>query len=288
MATLSARRGAATAQRGHTTDGKKSHGMEKLLQEFSPITLDEMTGIKLMNRTDTKFVTNQSKLIKLLELAKSEYRVQEIDGRRIAHYYTMYFDTPSCEMFAAHQTGRKARQKLRIRSYVDSGLNFLEVKTKNNHGRTKKKRMTMEEFDPIHPQRDISFHLDTDTYREYGGFLEGNLKYDPDRMTEQIENRFSRVTLVNKDKTERLTIDTGLSFHNITTGIDISLGDIVIIELKRDGLAHSPILDMLRSLRVMPMGFSKYCIGSALTNKRLKQNRLKPRLHQIERLMRQQ
>lgn len=255
---------------------------------FSPISLDEMSGVKLMNRTDTKFVTNRAMLMQLLGMAKDEYRVQEIGGRRVAQYYTMYFDTPSCDMFAAHESGRKVRQKLRIRSYVDSGLNFLEVKTKNNHGRTKKQRVTMDDFNPLCPQRDIAFQHDSDAYSEYGGFLEGNLQYDPCRMTEQIENRFSRITLVNRAKTERLTIDTDLSFHNITTGIDIALGDIVIIELKRDGLAHSPILDMLRSLRVKPMGFSKYCIGSALTNKRLKQNRLKPRLHQIERLMRQQ
>lgn len=259
--------------------------MEELLKRFAPISLDEMTGIQLMNRTDTKFVTDRASLVRLLGMASGEYRVQEIDGRRVARYYTVYFDTPTCEMFAAHQNGRRQRQKLRIRSYVDSGLNFLEVKTKNNHGRTKKKRMTMDEFDPIHPQRDISFRLDTDTYREYGGFLENNLRYDPCRMTEQIENRFSRITLVNMAKTERLTIDTDLRFHNIATGIGIDMGDIVIIELKRDGLACSPILDMLRRMRIKPMGFSKYCIGSALTNKALKQNRLKPRIHQIERIL---
>lgn len=259
--------------------------MDELLQMFSTISLDEMTGIKLMNRTDTKFVTNRAQLMRLLYLARNEYRVQEIGGRRIAEYYTMYFDTPQCDMFAAHQSGRKVRQKLRIRSYVDSGLNFLEVKTKNNHGRTRKNRMSIDGFNPMEPQRDIAFHHNTEAYREYGGFLEGNLRYDPDRMTEQVENRFSRITLVNRAKTERLTIDLDLRFHNITTGIDTALSDIVIIELKRDGLIDSPILAMLRQLRIKSMGFSKYCIGSALTNKNLKQNRLKPRLHQIERLM---
>lgn len=264
---------------------EKNLSIDELLQFFSPISLDEMTGIKLMNRTDTKFVTNRAQLMRLLDLAKNEYRAQEIGGRRVAEYYTMYFDTPSCDMFAAHQSGRKVRQKLRIRSYVDSGLNFLEVKTKNNHGRTRKKRVTMEGFNPLEPQRDIAFHHDTESYREYGGFLEGNLQYDPDRMTEQVENRFSRITLVNRAKTERLTIDLDLRFHNISTGVDTALDDIVIIELKRDGLIASPILGMLRQLRIKPMGFSKYCIGSAMTNKNLKQNRLKPRLHQIERIM---
>jgi len=266
---------------------KKPTRMEELLGKFLPISLNEMTGIRLMNRTDTKFVTNRALLERLLGMACGEYRAQEIDGRRVARYYTVYFDTPTCEMFAAHQSGRRTRQKLRIRSYVDSGLNFLEVKTKNNHGRTRKKRITMDNFDPLCPAHDITFYAGSDAYREYGDFLEGNLGYDPDSMTEQIENRFSRITLVNMAKTERVTIDTDLRFHNIATGIDIALPDIVVIELKRDGLAESPILEMLRQLRIKPMGFSKYCIGSALTNKALKQNRLKPRIRQIERLIEQ-
>ena len=94
-----------------------------------------MSGIRLMNRTDTKFVTNIATLRKLLKLAVWQYRAQEIEGKRQARYYTMYFDTPDMQMYTCHHSGHANRQKLRIRSYVDSGLNFLEVKTKNNHTR---------------------------------------------------------------------------------------------------------------------------------------------------------
>ena len=61
--------------------------------------------------------------------------------------------------------------------------------------------------------------------------------------------------------------------------------DIVIIELKRDGLFYSPILNMLRDLRIKPHGFSKYVIGSALTNDSLHCNRLKPKLNDIQKLL---
>jgi len=47
----------------------------------------------------------------------------------------------------------------------------------------------------------------------------------------------------------------------------------------------SPILHMLRELRIKPHGFSKYVIGSALTNRQLHCNRLKPKVHDIERLL---
>ena len=88
----------------------------------------------------------------------------------------------------------------------------------------------------------------------------------------------------NKKKTERLTIDMNLNFFNTSTGIIKSLEKLAVIELKRDGLVHSPVLEMLRTLRILPMGFSKYCIGSAITNLALKRNRILPKLRQIEKI----
>ncbi len=243
-----------------------------------------MSGIRLMNRTDTKFVTNIATLRKLLKLAVWQYRAQEIEGKRQARYYTMYFDTPDMQMYTCHHSGHANRQKLRIRSYVDSGLNFLEVKTKNNHKRTRKKRTTMFDFDPLAPARDIAFDSHDDNFKEYDSFLRENLWYKPEIMEEAIENRFNRITLVNNNKTERLTIDTDLCFHNIHTGNDCSLPELAIIELKRDGLVPSPILSLLNELRIKPLGFSKYCIGTALTNPDIRQNRFKQRLHALGKL----
>ena len=259
--------------------------MDSIIRKYDPITLDEMSGIKLMNRTDTKFVTTVDRLKLLLALARDDYRAQEIGNQRIASYYTAYFDTPDNNMYIVHQNGHAGRQKLRIRSYVDSRLNYLEVKTKNNHGRTKKKRVDMVGFDPLNPDHGIRFLRQDDQYRSYDEFLRKHLRYDPSILTEHLENHFKRITLVNKAKTERLTIDTGLCFHNLVTGRDADLTGLVIIELKRDGLQPSPILGMLRELRIKPSGFSKYCMGSALTNPRLKRNNFKERLRLIDRLL---
>jgi len=44
------------------------------------------------------------------------------------------------------------------------------------------------------------------------------------------------------------------------------------------------VLDILRQLRIKPSGFSKYCIGSVMTNKNLKQNLFKARLVKLGRL----
>lgn len=239
--------------------------MNALISKFQPISLSEMGGIKLMNRTDTKFVTSIDKLMQLLQMAGDEYRVQEIDGKRNMSYATIYYDSEDYAFYNAHHDGHAGRQKVRVRSYVDSQLSFLEVKTKDNHGKTYKSRISAD---------DASAQ----------DFLKQVLHIDPQLLEQKIENSFHRITLVNKAMTERLTIDTDLSFLNLVTGMKCSLPQLAIIELKRDGLLPSPILPMLRELRIHPGGFSKYCIGEALTNPSLRINRMKPRLQQIKKI----
>lgn len=112
--------------------------MERLLKDYTPISLSEMNSVSLMNRTDIKFVTTAPVARQLLAQLRNDYFVQEIDGQRVAPYYTVYFDTDNNAMYLQHVTGHATRQKLRIRSYIQSHLNFLEVKTKDNHGRTHK------------------------------------------------------------------------------------------------------------------------------------------------------
>lgn len=253
--------------------------MTEILNEYDSITLDEMRSIRLMNRIDTKFVTTVPMLRQLLLLAKDDYFVQESQGERISPYYTLYFDTPDCKMYNRHEAGHLSRQKVRVRSYVNAGLNFLEVKTKNNHGRTKKKRIEALNFDP---ENHSIFNVQSSLFSD---FLQTYLKYPQQSLVCQVENRFDRITLVNKAKTERLTIDTNLRFHNISTNNYRFMEDLVVIELKRDGLQPSPILPLLTKLRIHPHGFSKYCIGSALTNADLRRNRIKPRLHSVEKIL---
>ena len=236
--------------------------MNALISKFQPISLSEMGGIRLMNRTDTKFVASLDKLQQLLQLAGDEYRVQEIDGKRNMNYATIYYDSKDYALYNAHHDGHAGRQKVRVRSYVDTHMSFLEVKTKDNHGKTHKSRISADDASA-------------------GEFLRRNLRLDPQLLEQKIENSFHRITLVNRAKTERLTIDTELAFVNLSTGLRCSLPQVAIIELKRDGLQPSPILSMLRQLRIHPSGFSKYCIGEALTNPSLRTNRMKPRLQRL-------
>ena len=247
--------------------------MTDILATFAPISLEQMSSVKLMNRIDTKFVTTMPQLVRLLRMAQGEYYVQEIKGERNMLYDTTYFDTRDFGMYSEHQHKHTNRQKIRFRTYVSSHLQFMEVKTKNNHGRTKKKRIEVGDMDLKDPAK-----------RE---FLAKHLRYGVDTLIPHMHNHFHRITLVNKAMTERLTIDTALHFHNMVTDRDRDMGQLVIVELKRDGLCYSPVLEMLRQLHIHPHGFSKYCMGAALTNDQLPVNNFKPKLRDVARILRE-
>ena len=244
----------------------------ELLEKLPPISLSEMKDIKLMNRIDKKYLATIDQLKQLLVMAQGKYMVQQIDGKRYNRYHTIYLDTPDEEMYTMHHNGRLVRQKVRVRTYLDSGDTFLEVKNKNNHGRTKKKRMTVNSVDTLHED-------------EGDTLLAKHANYLLEDLVPKVENRFERITLVNMGKTERLTIDCHVKFHHCETDLHDTYDRLVIIELKRDGNVYSPVKSMLRELRIKPSGFSKYCIGSALTNPNLKRNRFKPRFTKIEKLL---
>ena len=245
---------------------------QESLSKFESISLEEMGKVKLMNRVDSKYVTYIGKIHELLQLAIPYYKVQEINGELNMPYYTCYYDTPEQDMFYQHQRGKKTRQKIRCRKYEGSDTPpFLEIKSKNNKGRTKKKRVEM---------------LDGMQLTDYNEFLETHTPYPPAGLIPKLENHFYRITLVNHEMTERITIDTGLEFHNFETDVRLSLPEIGIIEWKRDGRAeHSHLKEILRNLRIFEGGFSKYAIGMAFTNPELKQNRLKKRLRNINKII---
>jgi hypothetical protein len=239
------------------------------------ITLDEMSHIRLMDRIDTKYVANVALLPKILSLMQAKFKVQIIGDKRIANYATQYFDTKALDFLKMHQNGKLNRQKIRIRSYIDSRLAFLEIKNKNNKGRTSKKRIPS----PVS-------HVETiDGLADGLKFLDDNSLFPTTMLEPVLENNFQRMTFVNRKATERITIDTGLSFFNCVTQEKTTLNDAMILELKQDGWQRSDFAEILRELRIKRSSFSKYCIGMVLTNPGCKYNRFKRKIQLINKLL---
>lgn len=296
--------------------------------------LDRIAAVRLMNRVDTKYLVDERRCMELLERAADQYYVQIIDDCRACRYATLYYDTPQWDMYHMHHNRRLTRQKIRTRTYVETGVTYLEVKNKSNKGRTHKRRMALD--------RSLFAAAATDTAA--ADFLRREARYAPEALSPSLATRFVRVTLVNRAMTERLTIDFDLHFDNVRaagggnkdmngcgdtdmnsrgntdmngrkdmntigpgdmdingcgnngmTGMDngfrpaaeashghtASLGRLVVIELKQDALAPSPMKQILAQLRVKPFKLSKYCIGEALTNPLVKHNRFKAKIRAI-------
>ena len=253
------------------TDG----AITELLRSFRPVTLKEMDGIRLMNRIDTKFLTDTRELYGILgDALERGYRVFEIEGKRLHAYDSIYFDTADLKTFTDHRRGKATRQKIRTRLYEDSGICFLEVKRKNNHGRTGKKRMKLP------PDEFTDFRSDSSACI----WLSDHSDFCAPALSPSLETRFRRVTLADEALSERLTIDLDLSFRNLRSELDAWMGAAVVIELKQDGRKASAMREILLRHRVKPLKVSKYCIGIVATDPEVMPGKFKERLRLIEKL----
>ncbi|HZG00160.1 MAG TPA: polyphosphate polymerase domain-containing protein [Chitinophagales bacterium] len=245
--------------------------LQDALQAFDSISLKEMDAVELMNRFDTKYVFPVSGLNGLLQNLQPHFRVLEVKGVRRCAYENRYFDTPDRRFFLEHHNGKANRLKIRFRKYVDSDASFFEIKCKTNKGKTIKERVSCTGIpDAIDPMfNEMLFHfMARDTAA---------------RLVPTLDNAFTRTTLVGNDLTNRLTIDTGVTFRHNDGSADIR--HLVIVELKQEGANVSPLMrDAFHQAGMLPVSVSKYAIGTALLFPHLKQNNFKHKLHFIHKL----
>jgi hypothetical protein len=257
----------AQAQTWHTI----TRTLDTLTAVFAPISLKQMAAVALLDRLDIKYVMTTAQLLDALTALQPHYWMLNIDGRRLNHYRTLYFDTPEFELYTAHVTGRAERYKVRSREYVDSRLSFLEVKHHTRTDRTVKARLATTR-PVIEPTADMNRWLQDVSP------LEGNA------LEAKLWNTFTRLTLVSRHSCERVTLDVDLTFYTDATAAQ--LDGLAIAEVKMDrGSCASPFLAQMRAQRIQPRGFSKYALGVALLYDRVKKNMLKPKLLWLDKLL---
>ncbi len=237
------------------------------LKQLNKVSLSDLDRVKLMNRTDEKFCLHIDDLPKVLEAVQNDYSVLAIEGETIFNYDNTYFDTVDNQMFLNHQNGKLNRHKIRLRKYVQTDDHFLEVKFKNNKGRTIKKRIEREGFESVFTHDELNFIGDSTNY--------SGIQLEP-----KISNYFHRFTLVDKEFTERITVDLFPGFKNQDK--EITLNNLVIIEIKQSKAAKpAVIINVLKENKIRKQGFSKYCVGRALLEEKIKKNNFKPLLIKI-------
>jgi len=236
--------------------------INNILSEFSGITLKEMDNVKLMDRTDTKYVFRLENLAKFLEEIKDDYRILDVKGNRISRYESLYFDTKNFDLYLCHHRGKPNRYKIRCRKYVESELNFFEVKFKNNKGRTIKDRVKQ-------PQ------INTEIKDTAEVLLKEKTPLNSGELEAKLWVNYSRITLVNKNSPERVTIDINLNFKNDEKNETIH--NLVIAEVKQDKAVRSSFIKLMKKYHIREGSISKYCFG-VLSLFPIKHNNFKPSL----------
>ncbi len=229
-----------------------------------------MDSVKLMDRTDTKFVFNIDILSAVLNEAKTFYKILDVEGNRISRYKTLYFDTQNFDLYNKHHSGKLNRYKVRHRTYVESSLGFLEVKFKNNKGRTLKTRIKELSVPDIKQGKAFEF-------------LQKMLPFNPQDLIPKIWINYSRITLVNKTSAERLTLDLNLEFER--DGQKKILNKLVIAEVKQDSKVASPFISIMRANHVRQGSISKYCFGVASSFSEVKKNNFKQKLSNVNKII---
>jgi hypothetical protein len=146
---------------------------------------------------------------------------------------------------------------------VESELHFFEVKFKNNKGRTIKDRVKQKQIDGTIRENAEELLLHKTPLR-------------PESLEPKIWINYSRITLVNKNAPERVTVDLKLTFKN--DDVNKTIDNLVIAEVKQDKALGSPFLKLMKRNHIREGAISKYCYGVINVYNQLKHNNFKPKL----------
>ena len=146
----------------------------------------------------------------------------------------------------------------------------MEVKFKNNKGRTIKERIE---------QNDLSTNFNFEDFE----FLNKKLPFNSNLLFPTVLVNYKRITLVNKYSSERVTIDINLEFKK---GDElIKLHNLVIAEVKQDKKIVSPFLNQIKKLHFKQGSISKYCLAIIFSHKYVKKNNFKEKLLSLKSLL---
>lgn len=243
-------------------------GIQSALGQFETVGLTELSSVALLNRVDTKFVFHIRHFEAILRELSAQYYVLEVDRVRMFRYHSVYLDTDNFDLYKWHHDGRANRLKIRYRWYLDSGTCYFEVKYKSK-GRTDKKRMSVKDVGEAITDDQIAL-----------------IKHDTlaiSLLRRKMAIGYTRITLVSKDFSERMTCDLNLSFDNFQKSTQFP--ELVIAELKTGKSAMgSAALSCFRRRLIRRFSFSKYATSVALLQD-VKSNAFKPRIARIERII---
>jgi len=115
-------------------------------------------------------------------------------------------------------------------------------------------------------------------------FLNDKCPYRVEELSPRLWNSYMRITLVNKQDKERVTLDIDLNFEWLERKVGVPA--LVIAEVKQQAHAcPSAFMTVMRKHRIRQAGFSKYCVGVSLLYPEIKHNKFKATHRLVTKLM---
>jgi len=249
--------------------------IEKNLENFTKIDLDNLDSIKLMKRYDTKYTFHKDKLMSIFDYLYNDYQVLEINKNLIFKYDNLYYDTDDYFFYYQHHNQRLNRYKLRCRKYNESNKCYFEIKFKNNKDKTIKTRILLDD-------KEINYELSEESKEFARKSVLINNGHIIDKLSPALWVGFNRITFANLINKERLTFDINLTYTDKSLNSH-KINNLIIAELKSDNISiNSNFYQYLKKLNIFPSKFSKYCMGIAITENKIKYNRFKDKLLKLK------
>lgn len=228
----------------------------ELLHKFETLSLiDLQNKAPLLEREDKKFVLAMHQINNVLEDCLKEYQILKIENDLFFDYKTTYYDTNSLELYYDHHNGKGNRTKIRERLYVNSALKFVEIKNKNNKGKT------------------IKHRLQTDTILEAEKFVATHTGLSISDLVKTLNIEYSRITLLHKKNLEKVTLDYNLIFSN--NFVTVKYDNIVIAEVKTEKSTNIKFGNIMKKYGIREGSLSKYCLGLVSLDNQVKHNNFK-------------
>ena len=241
------------------------------------ITLAELNSeASLLTRMDRKYLVPPGDTQDVVDYLAPRAQVLQIDSLRHFRYASTYFDTPGLDAYflAAHK--RRRRYKIRTRTYLDSGLCFLEVKTNGSRESTVKDRFKYDPDDADRITPDGRLFV-IERLVESSTCCLDEASRIAEALVPVMDSTYSRTTLHLPHDEARATFDTKLTWdlfdpdgRRLKTGV--SVGHLNVVETKNPSTA-SPTDRLLWHQGHRPARISKYATGMALLHPELPANR---------------
>jgi hypothetical protein len=225
------------------------------LHILPPVGLEELnSAAALQTRVDRKYVVPTRLARQLLATFTADMRVLEMDGSRSFAYDSVYFDTANLDSYLLAAHGRRRRYKIRTRTYVDSAVSFLEVKTEGAREATVKERIPYHLSDRARLTADGLDYVKETLTAAVGAVPAGALE-------PVLETRYNRTTFYLPESGSRATLDTEVTWQRPGEQ-PWELDGAVILETK-SGSTAGPLDRHLWAHGVRPSRISKFATGMA-------------------------